>query len=58
MGNIYFNHKNRKYKIFFYPCGNFARVESMETKNVREIRYDKNTTVKSFVKILPKILDF
>lgn len=55
MGNIYFNHKNRKYKIFFYPCGNFAMVEDMATKNAREIKFNKNTKIKNFLEILEKI---
>lgn len=56
---LYFNYKNKKYSIFFYPCGYLARVTLYQDKksHSREIKFDKSTTVLSFLKRL-ETMDF
>lgn len=50
---IHFNYKNTKYSIFFYPCGFMARVTE-ENGLTRNFRFNKNTTIKSFLALLDK----
>lgn len=51
---VIFNYKGDKYLLFFYPCGNRARV----TKNggfTRDIKYDSKLTVKRFLNGIEKM---
>lgn len=52
---IKFKYKNNEYIIFFYPCGFLARVTEKKTNRTREFKYNKNTTIKTFLDILYKI---
>lgn len=52
---IHFNYKNTKYSIFFYPCGFMARVTREDTGRARDFRFNKNTTIKSFLAVLDKV---
>ena len=50
-----FNYKGIKYTIFFYPCGNMARVTKEGGDFSRDIKYDSKLTVKKFLHGLEKI---
>ena len=52
---INFKYKNNEYIIFFYPCGFMARVKKKKTNKTREFKYNKNTTIKTFLYILDKL---
>lgn len=56
---LYFNYKNKSYSIFFYPCGNLAKVTLYQNnkEHSREIKYNNSLTVVSFLEKLEK-LDF
>ena len=50
-----FNYKGTRYTIFFYPCGNMARVTKEGGNLSRDIKYDSKLTVKRFLHGLEKI---
>ena len=50
-----FRYKNNEYILFFYPCGNMARVTKEAAGTSRDFIYDKNTTVKKFLDVLDKV---
>jgi hypothetical protein len=52
---IHFNYKGNKYTIFFYPCGNMARITKEGGAFSRDIKYDSKLTVKKFLHGLEKI---
>lgn len=52
---IHFNYKGNKYTIFFYPCGNMARVKKDGGLFERDIKYDSKLTVKKFLHSLEKM---
>ena len=47
-----FKYKNNRYILFFYPCGNMARVTKEAAGTSRDFIYDKNTTVAKFLLML------
>ena len=49
---LYFRYKNNRYILFFYPCGNMARVTKEDSGVSIDYTYDENTTVKKFLLIL------
>ena len=55
MARATFNYKGIKYTIFFYPCGNMARVTKDGGELTRDIKYDSKLTVKKFLHGLEKI---
>lgn len=52
---IKFKYKNNDYTIFFYPCNTLIRVTEKKTNKTREFKYNKNTTIKTFLDVLDKI---
>lgn len=50
-----FNYKGIKYNIFFYPCGNMARVTKEGGNFSHDIKFDSKLTVKKFLHGLEKI---
>ena len=55
MSRIIFNYKGNKYYLSFYPCGNMGNIEKIGGKFSHDFKYDKNTTVKTFLLFLDRI---
>lgn len=52
---INFKYKNKSYKIYFYPCDCLISITEKKTNRTREFKYNKNTTIKTFLNVLDKI---
>lgn len=52
---LQFRYKNNKYILFFYPCGNMARVTKEAAGTSRDFKFDRKTTVKKFLDVLDKV---
>ena len=52
---LHFRYKNNKYILFFYPCGNMARVTKEATGTSRDFKLDGKTTVEKFLSVLDKV---
>lgn len=52
---LYFRYKNIRYSLFFYPCGNIARVTEEATETSRDFKFDGKTTVKKFLSVLDEV---
>lgn len=52
---LYFRYKNIKYSLFFYPCGNTARVTKEATGTSRDLKFDSKTTVEKFLSVLDEV---
>jgi len=52
---ITFNYKNNKYEIFFYPCGNMARLRNIKNGKIKEVKFDKTTTVKDLLSVIDRL---
>lgn len=52
---LQFRYKNNKYILFFYPCGNTARVTKEATGISRDFKFDSKTTVEKFLDVLDKV---
>ena len=55
MNRIIFNYKGNKYYLSFYPCGNMGVIEKQGGKYPRDFKYNKDTTVKTFLSFLDRI---
>lgn len=51
---LHFRYKNNKYILFFYPCGNTARVTKEADGTSRDFKFDSKTTVEKFLAVLEK----
>ena len=52
---LHFRYKNNKYILFFYPCGNTARVTKEATGTSRDFKFDSKTTVEKFLSVLDEV---